>query len=79
MTASPLAGMNWCELRDLMLRYGEWERDAPAPGAGDRGIRWALNLDGGTSAQVYVRREGAKPLQVKGTAVPVVLGFFPRN
>ncbi|MBI2880756.1 MAG: phosphodiester glycosidase family protein [Candidatus Tectomicrobia bacterium] len=76
-----LNGMNWCELRDLMLRYGEWGGD-PSPAWTERdGILWALNLDGGSSAQLYVQQKGeaGKSLQVKGTAVPVALGFFARD
>ncbi len=78
VTASPLSGMNWCELRDLMVRYGEWDN---GPESGKIGIGWALNLDGGASAQLYVRVDSAKgkSLGVQGAPVPVALGFFSRN
>ncbi|MFQ5914524.1 MAG: phosphodiester glycosidase family protein [Nitrospinota bacterium] len=80
VTASPLAGMNWCELRDLMLRYEEWEKGPSSAESDRKGILWALNLDGGTSAQLFVREDSqGTSLKVRGTAVPVALGFFPRN
>lgn len=78
VTASPLGGMNWCELRDVMLQYAGLEGGAKSR---NPEIRWALNLDGGASAQLYVRKNGLKrnPPQVKGNPVPVALGFFPRK
>ena len=78
VTASPLGGMNWCELRDVMLQYAGLEGGAKS---GKPEIRWALNLDGGASAQLYVRKNGLKrnPPRVNGNPVPVALGFFSRK
>jgi uncharacterized protein YigE (DUF2233 family) len=79
VTASPLSGMNWCELRDLMLQYGEWGDGRSAKSGEKKGIRWALNLDGGSSAQLFVRQTGrGQPLNVPGAPIPAALGFFYR-
>lgn len=79
VTASHLSGMNWCELRDVMLQYGEWGNGGSAKSGEKNAIRWALNLDGGSSAQLFVRQTGqGRPLNVSGGPIPAALGFFHR-
>jgi uncharacterized protein YigE (DUF2233 family) len=79
VTTSPLSGMNWCELRDLMLQYGEWGNGRSVKSGEKHGIRWALNLDGGSSAQLFVRQAGqGQPLNVSGAPIPAAIGFFHR-
>ncbi len=78
VTSSPLGGMNWCEIRDVLLQYSDGGSETDAS---ESRIEWALNMDGGTSAQLFVERTfaPAHALGVKGSPVPVALGFFPQE
>jgi uncharacterized protein YigE (DUF2233 family) len=65
VTGKLLGGLNWEELQELFTAP-QWKLQA----------RDLLALDGGASAQLYVRTENYEDL-VPGTAeVPVVIGFF---
>ena len=74
VTSSPLGGMNWCEIRDVITQYSD---DETSITASESRVKWGLNLDGGTSAQLHV--SGAGDLEVKGSPIPVALGFFPKK
>ena len=78
VTSSLLGGMNWCEIRDVLLQYSDGGSETAAL---ESRIEWALNMDGGTSAQLFVKGTDApaRALEVKGSPVPVALGFFPQE
>jgi exopolysaccharide biosynthesis protein len=65
ITAVVLGGLSWVELQELFLA-DEWGLQA----------RDLLNLDGGGSAQLYVKTKKMEEF-VPGTAeIPVAIGFF---
>lgn len=68
VTDSLLGGLNWAEVQEIFVS------DAWQVRAAD-----LLNLDGGGSAQLYVKAPGLEE-HVPGTAeVPVAIGFFQRT
>ncbi len=68
VTDSAINGLSWCELQALLL--------TPSQQGGLESVE-ALNLDGGSSAQLYVRVR-AFSRHVMGARVPVAIGFYRR-
>lgn len=68
ITDAPLGGLSFIELQELFSN-GRWQLETPD----------LLNLDGGGSAQLYVKA-GKFEESVPGLSeVPVAIGFFPSN
>ncbi len=67
VTDSLLGGLNWVELQELFSSE-QWEVQALD----------LLNLDGGGSAQLYVRGDRLEEMVAGATEVPVAIGFFPK-
>ena len=62
-------GISWCELQDFMSR---------SEAAGGLGAVEAMNLDGGSSSQLYVRGKGL-PRNLEGRIVPALILAIPRG
>lgn len=67
VTNSLFGGLNWVELQELFSSE-QWEVQTLD----------LLNLDGGGSAQLYVRGDQLEELVAGATEVPVAIGFFPK-
>jgi uncharacterized protein YigE (DUF2233 family) len=68
VTDTVLGGLNFAELQELFLNP-QWQLDTPD----------LLNLDGGGSAQLYIKTKVHEEF-ISGTSeVPVVIGFFNRG
>jgi uncharacterized protein YigE (DUF2233 family) len=68
VTDSLFGGLSWVELQEL-FGAAQWRLQA----------RDLLNLDGGGSAQLYLRAGQFEEYVTGATEVPVVIGFFPRT
>jgi exopolysaccharide biosynthesis protein len=68
VTDSLFGGLSWVELQEL-FGAAQWRLQA----------RDLLNLDGGGSAQLYLRAGQFEEYVAGATEVPVVIGFFPRT
>ena len=67
VTDSLFGGLSWVELQEL-FGAPQWRLQA----------RDLLNLDGGGSAQLYLRSGQFEEYVAGATEVPVVIGFFPK-
>ena len=67
VTDSLFGGLTWVELQEL-FSAPQWRLQA----------RDLLNLDGGGSAQLYLRSGQFEEYVAGATEVPVVIGFFPK-
>jgi len=68
VTDAIFGGLAWVELQELFSNP-QWQLETPN----------LLNLDGGGSAQLYIKTKGLEEFVAGTSEVPVALGFFLKN